>query len=315
MLRTMLVNCSSLLSFIGSFLTVAIISVWIALANEPQSYDEGYNRAVAALEAGQTENARQIIQGLLKLGDKAELHNLLAEVEEASGNIEEAARQYQMAARMDPSEKNVFDFADDLLTHRDYPHALEIFDYGAKKFQQSARLRVGLGVTQYSLGQYKQAVESLCEAVDLDPKDTRALDFIGKMYDVAPELASEVTERLEHFATLYPNNAAANYYYALSLRKRGTNGGTSDANRKAELLLERATELNPTFADAHYQLGLLWEDEGQDAKAVQEYEAAARLNDKLKAAHYRLARLYAKAGRRAESRKEFQIVQSLEAGH
>ena len=87
----------------------------------------------------------------------------------------------------------------------------------------------------YSLRRYDEAVERLCQAVDLDPRDTKALDFLGKMHDISPQYASHVAERLAHFVELYPTNAAANYYYALTLGNRG------------ESYLQKAVQLDPGF--------------------------------------------------------------------
>jgi tetratricopeptide (TPR) repeat protein len=147
--------------------------------------------------------------------------------------------------------------------------------------------------------------------VDLDPKDTKALDFIGKMYDVSPAMADEVTRRLAHFAALYPDNARANYYYALSLRQRTLNGGVS-SDSDAKRLLIKAVAIDPQFADAHYELGVLYQDEGAVEKAILEYETAVRLRPGLKPAHYRLGRLYADRGQAELARREFQIVRSLQ---
>src|ERR1017187_6742205 len=197
--------------------------------------------------------------------------------EEARGNLDEAVKQYETAARMDPSEKNLFDLGTDLLRHQAYRPALTLFRYAAGKYPQAARLQVGLGVSLYSTGNYTEAVKALCTAVDLDPADTKALDFLGRMYDVAPELSGEVTRRLAHFVELYPNNPSANYYYALGLRKRNLSSGLNGSEEKVEALLHKAVALRPGFADAHFQLGLLSSDEKQTASAVRELEETVRL--------------------------------------
>ena len=110
--------------------------------------------------------------------------------------------------------------------------------------------------------------------MDLDPTDTQALGFLGGMYDVAPELSDEVTRRLARFAELYPRNAAANYYYALSLRRRNLTPGLGGNEEKVEALLRAAVRLDPKFADAHFQLGLLYSDQKKTALAIEELEAA-----------------------------------------
>ncbi|MBV9677198.1 MAG: tetratricopeptide repeat protein [Acidobacteriaceae bacterium] len=296
-ISTALILCSALAS--------------LAFSGQSEPYNQTYDLAASQLEAGDVAGARQLIQQFLKKEDRAELHNLLGDVEERSGNFREAAKQYEIAARMDPSEKNIFDLGTELLKYHGYRQALQIFTYGVNEKPKSAKLHVGLGVAQYSLGQYQEAVETLCQAVDLDPSDGRALDFLGKMYDAAPSLTGKVTERLAHFAKLYPHNPAANYYYALSLRTRATGGGSTQANQQAKALLLQAVRDKPEFAEAHYQLGLLYQDESQAPQAIGEYQTAVRLRPDLKNAHYRLAQLYAKQGRPDLARSEYEAVKRL----
>lgn len=188
---------------------------------------------------------------------------------------------------------------------------MQVFSYAVDKLPQSAQLRVGLDVSQYSLGQNREAVETLCRAVDLDPKDTRALEFLGKMYDVAPELSDDVTKRLGRFVKVYPGNLAANYYYALSLRRRNTAGSSKEANQEARALLLKAVAEKPDFVEAHYQLGLLYEDDGRDARAVHEYVIAVRIRPDLAQARYHLARLYEKNGQAELAGKEFRASEAL----
>jgi len=277
------------------------------------NYENAYDLALAYLQTGLTAKSRDVITALLKEKDRAELHNLLGDVEEAEGHVDQAAQQYETAARMDPSEKNLFDLGSDLMLHRGFEPALKVFTFATERYPQSAKLRVGLGIARYSLGQYDDAVASLCQAVDLDPRDTKALDFLGKMYDVSPRFATEVTQRLAHFVQSYPDNAAAHYYYAISLRKRKLASGLNQAPGQAEMHLLRAVQLNPAYADAHFELGLLYEDEKQDAKAIEQYQLAIKLHSDLSKAHYRLGRLYQKSGQPALARKEFQEFEGLEA--
>ena len=278
---------------------------------DPAQYDNSYDLALAYLEIGRAEDSRRTIQAMLAIKDTAELHNLLGDVEAAGGHVEAAARQYESAARTDPSEKNLFDLGSFLAAHRGFEQARVVFEYAVGRYPKSAQLRVGLGVADYSLGRYDDAVEILCQAVDLDPKDTRALDFLGKMYDVSPAYADQVTKRLARFVEIYPQNAAANYYYALSLRKRGL--GTPGNATGAEAYLKNAVRLSPRWAEAHYQLGLLYEYEDEIANAVREYEAAARLDPSAAKTHYHLAGLYRRTGRTELAEHEMHAFERLKA--
>lgn len=214
-------------------------------------------------------------------------------------DIDETARQLEHAARLDPSENNLFELGSYLLQHNGFNPGFTVFDYGVGRYPKSARLRVGLGVALYSLRRYDEAVERLCEAVDLDPTDTKALDFLGKMYDISPQYASRVAERLARFVELYPQNAAANYYYGLSL---GSGGAT---------YLQKAIQLDPASTDAHYHLGVVLEGAGESGKAIAQYEIVIRQRPGFSQAHYRLARLYQKSGKPDLARKEFALLKAL----
>jgi hypothetical protein len=83
------------------------------------------------------------------------------------------------------------------------------------------------------------------------------------------------------------------------------------SEENVEALLRKAVALRPGFADAHFQLGLLYSDEKQTASAIREFEETVRLRPDWKAAHYRLAQLYADQGKAQLSRREFQVFKSL----
>lgn len=283
-----------------------------AYVADPAHYDNAYDLALALIESGATQEARQVIQTLLKQHDKAELHNLLGEVEERDGHAQQSVEQYEIAARMDGSEKNLFDLANELLLHNGAQPALTVLQFATGKYPQSARLQVAVGIAQYSLGRWDQAVDALCRAVDLDPRDTRALEFLGKMHDIAPDKLDQVGNRLALFAHRYPDNAAANYYYALNLRQR-TAADNTTAGNEAEKFLLRAARLKPDWPEPHYELALLYENESRAEKAMVEYEETIRLKPDFAKAHYRLARLYEKAGKREMAQAEFKAFQALKA--
>jgi tetratricopeptide (TPR) repeat protein len=284
----------------------AVVYLGKAYQIDSSAYDNAYDLALSQLLAGDTVSSRRLVEQMLARQDRPDLHNLLGSIEEASGNFREAAKQYESAARQDPSEKNLFDLGTELLKYHGYRQAVQVFEYAVGRYPKSAQLRVSFGVAQYSLGEYRAAVETLCRAVDLDPKDARALDFLGKMYDVAPGLSAEVTSRLKHFSELYPNNPAANYYYALALERAQTSN-----TALVESLLKRAIAEDPSYTEAHYQLGLTYANSGSDRQAIAELEKAIQLRPDLKSAHYRLAQLYAKQGDKDRAQREYQAVRAL----
>lgn len=282
---------------------------------DPTSYDNGYDLSLAYLVMGRTADARKLIHELVARKDTAELHNLLAQVEEKDGNFIAAANEFQTAAHMEPSESNLFDWGGELLLHRTLEPAIEVFQEGAKRYPDSSRMAIGLGMALYSLGKYDDAVESLLRATDLDPKDPRAYPFLSRAFDSSPIQADDVIERFRRFSELQPKNGQAVYYYAMSIW-RGKRGQDANLNLgQIESLLKQAIALDSGLADAHLQLANLYSDQRKYPEAIPEYIRAKELNSDLADAHYRLAQAYVHVGQKDLAQQEFKVYQQLNEEH
>ena len=277
----------------------------------PNDYSNAWDLALSYLSTRKLEQARRVVHALQSKNDRAELHNLLGSIEEAAGALRAAVTEYQRAAQMAPSEKNVFDYATVFSDGKAYAEARQIFQYGVEKYPKSARMRVGLAVALHGLGQYHEAVTALCEAVDLDPDDARPVYFLTSMRDISPEMSEHVTSRLAHLVEVHPNNAQVQYGYAVSLRNQ-TQAALDD--RKLVLVerhLRRAVQLDPKLTDAHFQLGVVYEQRGELSDAIREFETAIQQDPGSPTYHYRLARAYA-AGRMPEkSAEQLRIFRKL----
>ena len=279
----------------------------------PVDYEGAYELALAHADAGQHKRAHAEAQTLLAkpnegVRQQAELHHLLGNIEERLGNPLEAVREYQRAAELDPSEPNLFDWGTDLLIHRAFEPAIGVFVQGNRLFPRSTRMLAGLGVAWYARGAYDQAARRLCEASDLNPDDPNPYLFLGKMQSVDSMQSDCVVERLGRFLRLQPENAMANYYYALSLSRQ-----EGDVNKlpQAKSLLEKAVCLDPKFAAAYLQLGILYSQQGVTSEAVSAYKKAIEANAELAEPHYRLGQLYSRAGEKSKAEAELQIYEGL----
>jgi tetratricopeptide (TPR) repeat protein len=275
----------------------------------PAHYVNGYDLALAYLETGDFSNASRQIRGMLGRQNTAELHNLLGETEEKAGDYGAAANEYQLAAHLDPTEKYIFDWGNELLLHRGYEPAVKVFSSGVERYPQSAMLHIGLGVALYSLSSYDEAAKALCRATDLAPTDPRPYLFLGKMFDISLSQTDEVTKRLKRFAETQPRNALASYYYAMSLWKGQRGQGLKANMNQIASLLERSASLDPKFPDPHLQLGILYAGEQRYADAIREFKDATRLKPDLADAHYRLAQAYSRTGAKDLAGKEFELYQ------
>ncbi len=278
---------------------------------DPSQYSVGYDLAVALTDVGRLDEARKQIARLQTLKNSGEVQNLLGDLEERAGNLVAAAEAYQRASHMDPSDENLFDWGDSLLQLRAWGPAEEVFTAAVKRHPRSARLHVGLGISLYSRGEYRDAVEAFCEAADLAPADPRPYQFLGEMYGVSPEVNGEVSKRLGRFVETHPKNALAHFHYAMSLWKGSPEALDADGARRIEALLRRAVMLDPKLTKGFFELGVLLADQDRDTEAIEQLRRATALEPSLSQAHYRLAQLYQRTGRQDLAARELQTFRQL----
>jgi len=212
---------------------------------------------------------------------------------------------------MSPSETNLFDWGAELLMHRAMEPAIEVFTKGKHLFPQSVRMLVGLGVTWYARGSYEPAVQRLCEASDLNPDDPSPYLFLGKIQSVEKTQPDSLVERLRRFVTLQPDNAMANYYYAVSLWK-GRKGPEDDETlAQVRSLLEKSVHLDPRLGLGYLQLGVLHSERKDFSRAISAYQQTIQLNPSLEEAHYRLAQAYRQTGQKLKAREEVEVYHQI----
>ena len=268
------------------------------------SIDDELARARGLIEAGEPARAVEVVRGILPRRDTPDVRHLLGDALEAAGDLLGAAEEFQKAAHGDASEENLFDWGNSLLQLRAYVPATDVLAEAVKRFPRSARLQVGLGIVRYARGQFEDAIRAFCAAADLEPDDERPYLFLGEMYGVSAELAPEVTKRLARFVEKQPGHALGHFFYAMSLWK-GTPGAAPSP--EVQVHLKKAVALDPRLAKAHFQLGVLYGDEGRYPEAISALEEAVRLEPSMAQAHYRLAQAYRRTG------KEELAAKALEA--
>jgi len=283
---------------------------------KPENYDNGYELALARSETGDYELARLGVVKLLSSADsfgreRAEAHHLLGEICEKLNDPLEAANEYQRAAELNPTESYLFDWGAELLLHHAAEPAVEVFTKGNRLFPRSARMLAGLGASWYALGSYDQAVQRLSEASDLNPDDPNPYLFMGKLQAVETAPSQAVMERLKRFATLQPENALANYYYAVSVWKRRQPPEDNQNFAEVKSLLDKAIQLDPALGLAYLQLGILYSERKDFSNAIADYQSAIAATPDLEQAHYRLALAYRQAGETSKSQAELQLYERI----
>ena len=280
----------------------------------PANYNNAYELARAYFNDNEYSSARSTIQPLLSRADlspqdQAKVHHLSAMIAEKSGDPLQAVREYQLAAELRPDETDLFDWGSELLEHGALEAATDVFAKGKDLFPHSVRMLIGLGVTLYARGQYDGAVERLCQASDIDPIDSTAYLFLGKVQSNEQNWSEQISERLARFVNLQPESAFANYYYAVSLWKKHDQTADATELKRAQLLLEKATRLDPHMDEAYLRLGIVFADQQKFSQAIDSYQKSLKINPRSAEAHYRLAQVYRKAGESGKAEQEVQLYQ------
>ena len=255
---------------------------------------------------------------------------MLDYVQSELGALDHAAPGAALASNIAPAAKSPFppnaagagheseslflEQGSDLLLHHDPAAAVASFQAGVVRFPASARLATGLGIALLASGSYQKSIASLLRATNLSPSDPRPYLVLAKAYLGSPQYDGEVLKKLARVVTLDPQNPQAPYYYALALEKPGPDStapvNQSDA-QKVEPLLKTALTLDPNFAEAHLQLGILYASHSSYPEAIREYRSAVRLKPSLAAAHYRLSQAYNRIGDKGAAQVELDTYQRL----
>jgi tetratricopeptide (TPR) repeat protein len=285
-----------------------------------------FDLALAFKACGEFAQARGQVNQLLASEkeldkpDEADLRRVLGDVDEKLEDPLEAVREYERAAGLDANEQNYFAWGAELLLHRAVAPALEVFGRGVRLHPDSARMLAGLGATLYTSGSVEEAAERLCAASDLSrsnsPSDSASESapylFLGEMQEATSTPLPCIEQKLARFAHDQPENAFANYYYALALWKRDRGSENPDALQQVETLLLKSSTLDPKLDLAYLQLGNLYFARRAFQQAVAAYQKAVASNAAGSEAHYRLGLTYKRIGEGAKAQREFEEYKQLD---
>lgn len=156
------------------------------------------------------------------------------------------------------------------------------------------------------LGDYERAVKEFRGVSMLAPAAPKANFFAGQAL-IRLNRYDEAEKSFEQELAINPSDESAKYHLALTLIERKIR--TDEAVK----LLTEAIALRPDYADAHYQLGKIYNEKGEAEKAVAQLEAAAGADAKKDYIQYQLSIAYRKAARRADAERALKLYQELKA--
>jgi Flp pilus assembly protein TadD len=281
------------------------------MPNDP----EALARAVSLyLQGGQGKPAIELAKAALARENRADLHNLLGKAYEADGQSDKSILELQEAIRLAPNnESYVFDLAYVLLVHQNFDAAIKFLESAKARFDKSAQLELALGVANYGQRKFAEAVDAFLWTVQLAPNVEQPYIFLGRIINHAEGRLGEVTQKFASFAKANPRNYQGHFLHAKGLIAQMGPSPSSELTKQAESLLKKSIELNPSFWESHFELGVLLEGRRDFATAARHLERAIQLNPKAPAPHYRLARVYDRLGQPEKAQAERALHEKLTA--
>jgi tetratricopeptide (TPR) repeat protein len=275
-----------------------------ALRLRPDDADLSYDAALAFEDSHQAKAAQAILAHMQGVERSATAQSLYGDVEETLGEFQEAIDHYTNAAKLDPSENNLFMLGAEFLRHWTFEPAIREFSFGASHFPESAKMQLGLGVAYYGNANYDKAVDIFARLLEADPENALYAEMMGRTCAVQMEAEDQRCAVLIAYARRHPKNALISTFAA-----EGVIHGLLGTHQEelARSLLDSAIAVDPKSAAARYEMGLLLQMEEQWEKSIPSLETAIRLQPNYSEAHYRLGLAYARVGRKDTAQAEMAL--------
>jgi Flp pilus assembly protein TadD len=279
---------------------------------DPNHPESQFNLALAQFRAGRLDDALASAEKCKKLGDSAEIEDLLGDIQEARGDNLAAVTNYQAAAALAPNdEKYRLSLAIELIRHQNFDAAKVVLKDAQNLQPNSWRIQVALGMVEYFAGTDDEATRYLLHAADLADEPELALKYLG---DIQVDRSSPpdpgAIAKLCEYADRQPEEGQMQFYCGASLFRRDSVSG--DKTHAGEILrrLHTATVLLSKDASPHCQLGKAYRWLGQWQDALVESQICARMDPDSADAHYRLAQIYEHVGQPEQKRKEIKLYEA-----
>jgi tetratricopeptide (TPR) repeat protein len=275
------------------------------------------NLALAYKDVGKASAAMDLIRRSVKERPSATLENILAGLDEESGEYVEAVQSFQRAVELDPNnEQYYFDLGMEYLSHFTFGPAAEVYRVGTQKFPRSSRQYLGLAFSHYALREYAEAADAFTTALEIDPDSPVVFQAWKTVLSfLAPKDWNGLLPRLDRLAAAHPQNAELAFGYGAALFRLEVSKGEEGAFDRSQTFLEKSVRLQPQLPEAHLELGELYAARKQDQKAVVEYLEAIREDPKSDIAHYRLGQVYRDTNKLELATEELGRYQELSRLH
>ena len=277
------------------------------LANENQNVNALILLSKIFVQQKNIHAAGRLLESAVAGGlDDAKIYLALAEVYEAGGYPENAIPAMRRAIEKEPKNDFYRSRYGLLLVNSKAPAAALVrVEEALKEFPDSASLWFAFGIAQFDDNKISEAQKAFEKALSIDSKLIPALAYLGAVF-VEQARYADAVKIYEQAIGL--NGKVALLYYLLgdTLLKM-----TDIEEKRIEIALRRAVELDANLTSAHLTLGRLYVRQARWTEAAVSLERAVKLAPDRAETFYQLGRVYTRLKRTDESKAALERFKQL----
>jgi tetratricopeptide (TPR) repeat protein len=303
-------NGHTLIFLVSAYLALAAST---ALAQTPSIADPGLQDVNELLTTGQYAKAESALKIYITNDNRsATAHYLLAYALLRENQPTSSLSEYTFAARLRrPTATDLKNVALDYVLLSDLPDAIKWLKESIANNDRDPDSWYVLGRTYYEQGGFQNAIDCFKKALALAPESVKAANNLGLAYEALGRKGEAINSYRS--ALKWQEGADhANEQPFLNLAGVLMHNGQLD---EALTLLLKAAIIAPNNSQIHEQLGQLYLQTHQFAKAQAEFEQAVALSPDSAPLHFLLGQTYRQEGLKQKAKEEFDRTKVLNGTH
>ncbi len=239
-----------------------------AIELNPENVQLYNNLGTAYLTTGQFDKALEIYQKSIELeaSDSLAYFNI-ASILQMQEEHEKACEYFAKAHNLEPEDDSyIIAWAISEVKCNRIWEAIGHYKYLAASYPQKTTYKFNLASCFQMVGEYESAISILKQLIMLKPKAMNILKKLATIYIVTGQL-SNAKEIYEKIVKQGLTDYLPYYEYAMLCIKTGDTD-------KAEQMLKKVTKLNPDYASAHKDLGVIYLNKRLFDYAKEEFDKA-----------------------------------------
>jgi tetratricopeptide (TPR) repeat protein len=266
-----------------------------------------YDLALAQFLDGKYKAAVATLEPLRESSASSDALNLLAQAYERDHATQKAIDALRQAISAYPDEENNYlDLANICLDHDSYALGREVVEIGLKRLPASARLQLQLGLLDALSGDYSRAQAEFEAAARLEP----ASDLPSAATQLATIQQSRLPDAIRGLRQeLSRNGQSAVLWYLLGAAL--IRNGRAEDQDEAVSAFKKATQFDPKLPYPYIELGKIYVQQKEFARAIPVLERAAELAPGERASYYQLAIAYRATGQPEQAARMLAKVKQM----